>query len=85
VKEPQIMPHTHSTARGRGTGVADMAYSILRRERPHRANGELANHLVEVMEACDRASAEARHVQIASTCTRPSALPTGLADNVLDA
>ncbi len=46
VKEPQVIAHTHSIARGRGTGVADMAYSILRRERPHRASGELANHLV---------------------------------------
>lgn len=84
VKEPEVIAPAHSLVRGRGTGVADMAYSILRRERPHRANGELANHVVEVMEAFERSSTAERHERIRSTCTRPIALPTGLADHVLD-
>ncbi len=84
-KEPEVVPHTHLTDRGRGTGIADMAYAILRPGRPHRATGELAQHLVEVMEAFDRASVEGRHVRIGSTCTRPSALPIGLPANALDA
>ena len=85
-KEPEIVHHTHSIARGRGTGVADMAYSILRPGRPHRASGELANHVVEVMEAFDLASATGHHRIIASACPRPAALPTGLDDDdsVLD-
>ena len=85
VKEPEVVTPMHSLARGRGTGVADMAYSIRRRERPHRANGELANHVVEVMEAFGRSSASDQHILILSTCERPAALPPGLADNVLDA
>ncbi len=85
VTEPEIVAPAHSFARGRGTGVADMAYSVLRRDRLHRANGQLANHVVEVMEAFDSASDAGRRIQIGSTCARPAALPTGLADNVLDA
>lgn len=84
VKEPEVIPSAHSLKRGRGTGVADMAYSILRRERPHRASGELANHVLEVMEAFERSSTADRHERIASVCARPAALPIGLADNVLD-
>ena len=49
------------------------------------ATGALANHVVEVMESFDRASAGGRHVAIAGGCARSPALPAGLADNVLDA
>ncbi|HWA87191.1 MAG TPA: Gfo/Idh/MocA family oxidoreductase [Opitutus sp.] len=77
-------PHTHTTDRGRGSGVADMARSILRRDRPHRASGELAQHVLEVMEAFEKSSVSGRHVQIASTCARPAALPPGLSANEID-
>ena len=76
---------THSTDRGRGTGVADLAYSILRRERPVRASGDLANHVLEVMKAFDEASDTQRTVTIASTPARPPGLPVGLGANELDA
>ncbi len=77
-------PHTHAHAgESRGIGVADMARA-LRTGRPHRANGELAFHVVEVMEAIHRASEEGRHVVVSSTCSRPAALPAGLKDFELD-
>jgi predicted dehydrogenase len=79
------IPHSHTIDRGRGSGVADMARSILRRERPHRANGELAQHVLEIMEAFEKSSTTGRHVTIASTCTRPAALPVGLSANAIDA
>ena len=79
------LPHTHTTDRGRGAGVADMAYSMLRRERPHRASGELAEHVVEIMESFEKSSTTGRHVKLKTTCARPAALPTGLAANELDA
>lgn len=82
-KEPTIMPATHSLERGRGTGVADLAYAALRKGRPHRASGKLAYHVVEAMEAFDRAAA-GRAVKLKSSCERPAALPTGLANDVLD-
>jgi predicted dehydrogenase len=83
-KEPLNVPLTHTVDRSRGSGVADLAYSILRRGRRHRANGALANHVVEVMEAFERSSTANRYVRIRSTCERPAMLPPGLAPTVLD-
>ena len=79
------LPVTHLTDRSRGAGVADMAYSILRRERPHRASGELAEHVVEIMESFEKSSVTGRHIKLKTTCARPAALPTGLGGNELDA
>jgi len=79
------IPHTHTTERGRGAGVADMAYSILRRRRAHRASGQLAQHVVEVMESFEKSSVSNRHILLKSTCARPAALPTGLSPQQLDA
>jgi predicted dehydrogenase len=82
-KTYEAVPLSHSGDRLRGTGVADLAYAI-RSGRPHRATGELANHVVEVMEAFEKSSVTGRHVKIASTCERPAMLPTGLASGELD-
>lgn len=79
------IPAAHTTERSRSAGVADMAYSILRRDRPHRASGELAQHVVEIMESFEKSSTTGRHVMLKTTCARPAALPTGLAANELDA
>ncbi|HUG10543.1 MAG TPA: Gfo/Idh/MocA family oxidoreductase [Opitutaceae bacterium] len=84
-QESQRMPHTHTIDRGRGSGVADMAYSILRPGRPHRASGELALHVLEIMEASDRSGATARRVELTTTCKQPAALPGPLAPDELDA
>lgn len=67
----------------RGMGVADMAYA-LRSGRPHRANGELAYHVLDIMEAFHEASRENRHIELTSTCTRPAPLPLGLTPGTLD-
>jgi predicted dehydrogenase len=79
------VPHTHTIERARGSGLADMARSILRRERKHRANGQMGQHVLEVMQAFETSSREGRHVAIASTCERPAALPAELKPNELDA
>ena len=52
--------------------------AALRSGRPHRANGQLAHHVVEAMEAADRSAAEQRHVAITSSCERPAAVPVDL-------
>jgi len=57
----------------RGTGVADMAHAILE-NRPHRASGELAYHVLEIMEAFELAQREGKYVTLKSTCTRPEPL-----------
>jgi predicted dehydrogenase len=77
------VPLTHADDRGRGTGLADLAYA-LRSGRPHRASGELASHVVEVMESFEKSSTSGRHLVLSSTCPRPAMLPLGLPANALD-
>lgn len=67
----------------RGLGVADMAYA-LRSGRPHRASGELAYHVLDIMHAFLDASDQGRHIEIESTCRKPAPLPTGLEQGKVD-
>jgi predicted dehydrogenase len=78
------IPSTHPTDRARGSGVADLACSILRRDRAPRASGELAQHVVEIMEAFEKSSVTGRHITLTTTCVRPAALPVGLAASEID-
>ena len=71
------MPLTHGyTENSRGIGVADMA-SAIRAGRPHRASGELAYHVLDVMAAFEDASTAGQHVAITSGPPRVAALPAG--------
>lgn len=76
------MPFNYPT-NSRGLGVADMAHA-LRSGRAHRANGDLAFHVLEIMEAVHVASDESRHVKLGSTVARPAPFPLGLMPGVLD-
>ena len=58
----------------RGIGSAEMAAAISVK-RPHRASGEMAYHVLDMMHAIHDASAQDCHVQILSTCQRPASLP----------
>jgi predicted dehydrogenase len=60
----------------RGLGVADMALA-LRDGRPHRANGDLAYHVLDIMYAIHDASHEGRHAELTSNCERPARLLGG--------
>jgi predicted dehydrogenase len=78
------VPLTHGyQENSRGVGVADMAMG-LRSGRPHRANGEMAYHVLDAFHAFHEASAQGKHVDLASTCTRPAPLPLGLQPWTLD-
>lgn len=66
----------------RSLGVADMALGILD-NRPHRANGDLALHVLEVMEAFEIASREGRTIDIKTPVERPAPLATSLVDGRL--
>jgi predicted dehydrogenase len=57
-------------------GVLDMAQAI-REGRPHRANGDLALHVLEVLQALERSSIEGQRIRIETICERPEALPLG--------
>lgn len=67
----------------RSLGLADMATAI-RSGRPHRANGDMAYHVLDIMHAFHDASTEGRHILLESTCTRPAPMPLGLPQGVLD-
>ncbi len=77
------LPLTHSAAVGRGIGVADMAYG-LRSGRAHRASGELAYHVLDIMEAIEESSQTGKHIEIGSRPERPAPLPLGLTTGRLD-
>ncbi len=78
------VPLTHGySENSRGVAVADMAYAI-RSGRAQRASGELAYHVLDIMHAFHDASREGRHVELASTCSRPAPLPLGLRPWELD-
>jgi predicted dehydrogenase len=57
----------------RGLGITDMAEAIAE-GRPHRASGEMAYHVLDVMHGFHDASASGAYCQVKSTCTRPDAL-----------
>ncbi len=72
------MPLTYQYAEdSRGIGLADMAEAIAE-GRPHRANAEVAFHVLEIMEAYLQSDREGRHVEITSRCERPQAMEPGL-------
>jgi predicted dehydrogenase len=68
------------TDAGRGVGLADLAHAI-ETDRPHRASGELAFHVLEIMDAVLRAGHEHRVVELASTAARPEPVPYGATPN----
>ncbi|MDQ0229234.1 Gfo/Idh/MocA family protein [Metabacillus malikii] len=57
----------------RGLGVADMAKAIIE-ETQHRANGELAYHVLEAMHGFHDSSDNGTHYVMASSCERPESL-----------
>jgi predicted dehydrogenase len=71
------IPLSHSADVGRGIGVADLAYALAA-GRPHRASGDMAYHVLEIMEAFEESSQNGRHIQIESRCERPAPLPLSL-------
>ncbi len=61
------------TDNSRGLGVSDMARALCE-GGPHRASGEMAAHVVDIMDAVLRSSAEGRHIAVTSTFERPAPL-----------
>jgi predicted dehydrogenase len=67
----------YADANYRSLGVADMAHAILS-GRPHRASGELALHVLEVMEAFATASKSGQIVKIKTRAERPAPMAESL-------
>jgi predicted dehydrogenase len=62
-------------------GLVDMVLAI-RNNRPHRASGDLALHVLEVLEAFGRSSEGGRVVTMSTTCERPQPVPLGSDESV---
>ena len=78
------MPLTHSyTDNERGIAVADMAVA-LRTGRKHRANSELAYHVLDIMLGFGESSASGKHYTTQSTCERPAPMPMNVIKGQLD-
>jgi predicted dehydrogenase len=75
--------HAYADGNYRILGLADMAQAI-RQGRPHRASGELAFHVLEVMEAFQTSSDIGAAVAIASRPERPQPMPARLKTGELD-
>lgn len=83
-KEWKQMPLAFDYSDGsRGIGVADMVHAI-RSGRPHRCEGNLALHVLEVMKAFEESSNTRAWAQIRNRCAQPAPFPTGLPVGVLD-
>lgn len=59
----------------RGLGLADMA-TAMRTGAPHRASGELALHVLEIMHAVITAAKEGRHIVLTTAVERPEPMPS---------
>ena len=70
------LSHIYTQA-SRSIGTADMAVAM-RIGRLHRCNGDLANHVLEIMLSFDKSSKLNEKVVLKTTCTRPVPLPVGL-------
>ena len=71
--KPEETLHAYANGNFRIIGVADMAQAIVE-ARPHRASGELALHVLEVMLAVQQAGEEGQRVIIRSRPERPASL-----------
>jgi predicted dehydrogenase len=62
---------------GRGLGPAEMALAIAE-NRPHRANGQIAAHVLDVMQSIHESAETGRHLSIHTTCEQPTLLEENL-------
>jgi predicted dehydrogenase len=78
------VPLTHGYRENfRGVGASDLASAFLHR-RAARASGELAHHVVDVMQSCLEAAEKHTAIEIQSTAERPAPLPPALRDGQID-
>nr|AGU11638.1 Oxidoreductase family, NAD-binding Rossmann fold [uncultured organism] len=80
--EPQPTTEPYADGNYRSLGVADMAHAILA-DRPHRASGDLALHVLEVMEAFGKASESGTTVTMVTCPERPAPLSGSIVDGRL--
>jgi predicted dehydrogenase len=73
---------THDSDLQRGLGLADMAFAIAN-NRPARASGELALHILEAMLAFQASAEQGGHIALQSAVEQPNAIPVGKLEEAL--
>lgn len=74
----QEVPLTHGyITNSRGLGLADMA-NVMHTDQLHRANGEMAYHVLDTIESLFQSSQEDRHILLSSSCHQPEPFAPGL-------
>ncbi len=71
---PPMGGFMNDLANYRGIGTLDMILAILNK-RVHRANSELAYHVLDIMQSYYDSSQSEKVVEVESTCKKPAALP----------
>ncbi|HHU77523.1 MAG: Gfo/Idh/MocA family protein [Caldicoprobacterales bacterium] len=78
------IPLTHGfSENSRGIGAADMAFAV-QSGRAHRANGDMAYHVLDIMHAIQDSSESGRHIELESSCDKPAPFPLGMTADKLD-
>ncbi len=78
------VPFTHGYKdNARGLGVADMA-SAIATGRPHRASGDLAFHILDIMQASLESGKSGKTIELTTKVDRPAPLPVNLRDGEID-
>jgi predicted dehydrogenase len=67
----------------RGLGLADMARALIS-GRPHRASGDLAFHVLDVMDSVYDAHRTGQRIEVTSTMERPAPLRSDLPEGTLE-
>ena len=76
-KDWREVPLTHGySENSRGIGLADMAHSI-NTGRAHRASGDLAYHVLDIMQSIYDASDTGKHIELSNLPERPEPLKSG--------
>ena len=79
---PFFVDNQPNQANYRTAGAADMAQAVIE-GRPHRCNGEMALHVVEVMTGILNAGESGNAVDMTTTCDRPEPLNEDTAKTLL--
>jgi len=78
----EIAPLHGFSENSRGIGLSEMLYAHAQ-QRPPRASGSLALHVLETMHAILQSSAERRAIAVHSQPAQPAALPVGQDEGIL--
>ncbi|UOQ44032.1 Gfo/Idh/MocA family oxidoreductase [Halobacillus salinarum] len=77
-------PLTHGfTVNSRGIGVAEFCHAV-KNEKSPRANGNLAYHVLDVMQGIYDSSEEECHYKLTSYCNQPAPLPAAISEDNFD-